>query len=475
MPTSRSTVFLAGALAVATALSLAVTAAPATATAPSAAPAVAPAAAPTLARTAVVGQPPRNLPIGQGTYFSFPNRTAGSRVNIRNRVLNTVMSTWGGRRTSIGQPVAGNGTIRMATWSFNDMTMARALVAARNRGVSVQVVAASTANLESASWTWLKRQLGAARYVPGHPETTESQSFARQCRGACRGRGGTPHSKYFLFDNVGSSHLRNIVVQTSMNLTTFAFQGQWNQAQAMRSAPVYSHYLGIFKQVRLGVPVSGAYRRWTAGNVTDMFFPRPGTSAASDPVMQALNRTRCLGAATGSGRTRIRVIQYAMYDTRGVWLAKKLRRLWNSGCDVAIIYSVSTRSVMGILRSRSGRGAIPVRQSVTTNRKGVIQKYNHSKWMSISGNWGGSRSARVSLSGSANWSNAAFGNDEQMQQINSSTATRAYEANFVSTWRQPTSHQPGYGVSSSVARMLPAGNQIPWGHGAYANLSPNGD
>ncbi len=240
-------------------------------------------------------------------------------------------------------------------------------------------------------------------------------------------------------------------------------------------AAVYDHYLEIFKQTRVGLPVRSAYRRYTSGNVIDMFFPRPGTGAASDPVMQMLNRTRCLGAATGSGRTRIRIIQYAIYDTRGVWLAKKLRQLWNSGCDVAIIYSVSSRPVMGILRSRSGRGAIPMRQSVTTNRRGVIQKYNHSKWMSIFGNWGGSRSPASRCRDRPTGATPAFGNDEQMQQINSSTDTRAYESNFVTTWRQPTSHAPGYGVSSSVARMLPAGNQIPWGHGVYANLSPNGD
>jgi hypothetical protein len=477
MPTPRSTALLAGALALATALSVAVTTAPATATATATAPAVRSASVqtPTVARTAVVGRPPKNYAMGPGTYFSFPNRSLASSVNIRNRVLNTVMSTWGGPRNSLRQPVAGNGTIRMATWSFTDMTMARALVAARNRGVSVQIMAASTATRESASWQWLKRQLGSARYVPGHPETTETQSFARQCLGACRGRGGTPHSKYFLFSNVGASHLRNIVVQTSMNLTTFAFQGQWNQARAMRNATVYNHFLGIFRQTRVGLPIRNAYRQYNSRNVVDLFFPRPGTGASSDPVMRMLNRTRCRGAATGSGRTRIRVIQYAIYDTRGVWLAKKLRGLWNSGCDVAMIYSVSSRPVMSILRNRSGRGAIPVRQSVTTNRSGVIQKYNHSKWMSISGYWGSSRSAHVALTGSANWSNASFSNDEQMQQITSSRDTRAYEANFTSTWRQPTSHAPGYGTSSSVARLQPAGNQIPWGQGAYANLSPNGD
>jgi len=202
MCTSRSTALLTGALAVATAFGLAVSAAPATAAAPAVT--LSSVQTPSLVSSAVIGTPPKNYAMGPGTYFSFPNRGTAASVNIRNRVLNTVMSTWGGPRDSLHQPLAGNGTIRMATWSFTDMTLARALVAARNRGVSVQIMAASTATRESASWQWLKRQLGSARYVPGHPETTETQSFARQCLGACRGRGGTPHSKYFLFNNVGA-------------------------------------------------------------------------------------------------------------------------------------------------------------------------------------------------------------------------------------------------------------------------------
>ena len=45
------------------------------------------------------------------------------------------------------RPCRSNGTIRIATWSFDDWDVAHALVAARKRGVSVQVVAAKTAQL----------------------------------------------------------------------------------------------------------------------------------------------------------------------------------------------------------------------------------------------------------------------------------------------------------------------------------------
>ena len=48
--------------------------------------------------------------------------------------------------------------------------------------------------------------------------------------------------------------------------------------------------------------------------------------------------------------------------------------------------------MLKILRSRSGRGAVPMKQNVIKNRRGEIVKYNHSKWLAISGFYGGNRS-----------------------------------------------------------------------------------
>ena len=426
-------------------------------------------------RAAVAGQPPRNYVIPAGTLFSFPNKGSGSKLAIRNRVLYTIQSVWGGPRDSHGLPLSTNGTIRLATWSFNDMAVAKALYAAHLRGVSVQIMAAASANRQYKPWQWLKKRLGGAFYRNGVAGSSDKVSFARECRGACRGRGGTPHSKYFLFDNVGSGHARHVVVQSSMNLTKFAYQGQWNQALTLVSQPLYNDFLAVFRETRLNRPQASPYRRYVTGSTTSMFFPRPSTSPAGDPVMQALNRTRCTGStAGGNGRTKIRIIQYAIYDNRGVWLSKKLRSLWQAGCDVAILYTVATRPVLDILRNHSGRGAIPMRQSVITNGKHEITKYNHSKWMTIAGNWGSSTAAFVTFAGSANWSNAAFSNDEQMQQVPGYSIARAHNANFNQTWVQRSSHTPGYGKKPQDARMVPASNSVPWGKGAFKYLTPEG-
>ncbi len=178
---------------------------------------------------------------------------------------------------------------------------------------------------------------------------------------------------------------------------------------------------------------------------------------ALDPVYQILNGVTCYGAtAGGTGQTRINVNQYAIYGERGEWLARKLRYLWEHKCSVSIIYSVSSRPVLSILRSHSGRGPIPMRQSVITDGYGTIVKYNHSKWMTIIGHWGTSPAAYVTFSGSANWANLALGGDEQMQRIVGRTEAVRYLRNFAATWRQGSSHMPGYGVLPKITgRVMP--------------------
>jgi hypothetical protein len=425
----------------------------------------------------VVGAPPRNYVVPPGSYFSFPNRSKKERMAIRDRVLFTIRSVWGGPRNSLGTPQPGNGTIRIATWSFDDWDVAKALAAAHKRGVSVQVVAARTANMDHPAWNWLRKRLGSNLYRPHYPVTASMYSFARQCRGACRGFGGTPHSKYFLFDNVGAAHLRKVVVQTSMNLTWMAYWGQWNEAQVAHSFRLYRDFDYVFRQTKNARPVPQPYHVASIYPYVNYFFPRPRAKAAQDPVIQNLNAVNCGGATVGngSGRTMIRIIQYAIYGDRGVWIAKKIRSLWEAGCDVAIIYAVTSRPVLDILRNSSRRGPVPMRQSVTKDAWGNIVKYNHSKWMTIAGHWGTSTAAYMTFDGSANWAPLAFGDDEQMQRILSRTVSLRHLAAFAKTWRQSTSRPPTTARMTSFGRTIGEGEPVEeeptFGQGVYRYLS----
>lgn len=471
MFTRRTVASIAGLVVVASSLSVATTSTSASAAA-STPGTVSPTAA-TLAVRAASGQPPRNYAVPSGARFAFPNRTKAEKLAIRSSVLLTVQSTWGGVLDRYRLPLTTNGQIRIATWSFKDMGIARALVAAKNRGVSVQVIAAEGRNQDNREWKYLKRNLGQNYYKPGVAGSSERISFARECRGACRGRGGTPHSKFFLFDNVGAAHARNIVMQSSANLTNFAYQGQWNFAQIVRSPYVYERFTRIYREMRLNTPNPAPYRTYPVGDVTNIFFPFPTANASTDPVMQMLNKVACTGVAGGNGRTRIRIINYSIYDTRGTWIAKKLRSLWQAGCDIKIIYSLTTRPVLGIIRNGSGRGAIPIKQSIVLNREREIVKYNHSKYMTIAGNYGGNPNAFVTLAGSSNWSNIGLTSDEQMMQTAGYGTARSFMLNFDTTWAQGTSRAPTF-APVAEQRGLPS-EQPAFGRGQLKYMNAYGD
>ena len=184
-----------------------------------------------------------------------------------------------------------------------------------------------------------------------------------------------------------------------------------------------------------------------------------------------LSRTSCTNAGVYNGRTHIRIIQYAIYQSRGELIAKKLRQLWNAGCDIQIIYSVTTRPVLSILRNHSGRGAIPMKESVIKNGQGQIVKYNHSKWMTIAGNYGGKPAQWKTISGSANWANLALTSDEQMQIVDGYSNARNYNGNFAATWAQRTSGPPTLAyIAEGRVTPLPE-NNIPWGKGVYKYMS----
>ena len=266
-------------------------------------------------------------------------------------------------------------------------------------------------------------------------------------------------------------------MQTSMNLTD-GLPGPVEPGAGDLTPRLYDEFLrDLPRDPRTGRPPVGPYRRYTSGNVTNIFFPRPATAAAR-PGDAGAEPDACTGStAGGNGSTHQDPDhQYAIYDTRGVWIAKKLRSLWNAGCDIMIIYSVTSRPVMAILRNGSGRGAIPMRQSVITNGKREIVKYNHSKWMTIAGQLGRLDRFVRDLLRLGQLEHLAFSSDEQMQQISAVHHRRAHMLNFNMTWAQKTSHAPGFGIKGSEGRVLPPGNSntIPWGKGIFKYLNPEG-
>ena len=105
-----------------------------------------------------------------------------------------------------------------------------------------------------------------------------------------------------------------------MNLTKFADTGQWNQAHGdPGTPPIYNRFLTIFQADPHGVPVGALPPLRTFGTSPTSSSPagcsgaeRPGDARAEPDPVHGLG-------CRHQRRTRVRVIQYAIYDTRGVW------------------------------------------------------------------------------------------------------------------------------------------------------------
>ena len=404
-------------------------------------------------------------PVGEGAYFSFPNTNSTDQMAIRNRVLDTIRSTNGLYCARIGDAEDGtpvyeprHGVIKITTWSYNDWGMTDALTAAKKRGVSVQVMAARSINVQSRYKPWMgktgvRAALGYYSGIVPSSLLNDEANWSHDCPGACRGSAGTPHSKFFLFQDVGTAHLHDVVMQTSMNLTAFAYKGQWNQAKVVYDAATYADFVSVFNQ--MARQERGGYARFDHADtgISNIFFPKTGTE---DPAMDFLDPS----AVDCTGRTPVRVINYAFYGPRGVRIANQLRGLWNNGCDVKVIYSLTSKSTLKVLRSRAGRGPIPVKQSVIKNKRGVIKKYNHSKWVGVGD--------RV-MAGSGNWSEASYRDDEQFQQFYGSAPF--FDA-FDKTWNQSSSRPPKGGRLGD--ELVDAPDVLRWGRGELKYLTPEG-
>ncbi|RLV48707.1 hypothetical protein D9V37_13340 [Nocardioides mangrovicus] len=386
-----------------------------------------------------------------GAIFNYPFSGKKNRYRIRTHVLKTIKS------------VPPGGQIRIAAYSVNDNTTVDALIAAKRRGVSVQVVVNShnvhgtEYHGSSPSFIRLMHTLGQRIHRKGVAD--DRVSFAKYCRKSCRGKGGNVHYKMFLFSSAGSKNLVTMV--GSPNLTTLAAQGQWNHLITYSGNPTtWAYYNTMFNEMKIDKPQPHPYRVYgpTQGVTPETwFFPRPGTQAGDDPLAVAMKKIQCTGVSSpygSGGRTVIRIGQYAWYGARGNWLAKDVRALWNQGCNIKLETAVLGPTARAILRNHSGRGAIPTRETGSWSKTtGRPLTYNHSKYMTVSGIYDG-QPQTITWVGTTNWSTLGFYSDD-MTQVWSSIDPIAndpypypgsmyadFVKNFNKIWRGPQTHLP---------------------------------
>jgi hypothetical protein len=403
--------------------------------------------------------PQRYVP-PQGAKFNHWN-IKRYRNTIRRHMLRTINSTPAGA------------SIRWMVFSFGDWKIEHALVRARKRGVSVQVLGNYKNRETWAPWRKLQAELGTAKSKAGR--NPERISWARQCKHSCRGWGGNLHVKLYLFSQVATA--TNVTMYGSWNPTWVANQRQWNHLDTRLDPATYQQYLTIFHQAKKDKPYG--YAHWFSGGMEHMVFPRPSTKASSDPLNTELGKISCVTPPDSTGATHRTVIRIGMYvfgGSRGTWMARTIRSLWNRGCDVAIVYGFASDRALSILYSKSGRGRIPMKQAMKVEN-GKPYRYLHDKYVAVRGMYDG-QNVNVAWSGSTNFSNLGFHADDLTVRTISPMSiapavVQAYFDDFRITWRGPNVHRPhGGGAAAPEQRgTLPSQKlRAPLGQGYYSEL-----
>ncbi|UNZ19355.1 phospholipase D-like domain-containing protein [Streptomyces sp. 891-h] len=378
------------------------------------APSPATAAAPAMAASPMAASP------GTGPVFNLPNGTPAQQRAIRSDLLARVKAA------------APRSTIKVALYHFWDAEVARALARAHTsakRRVNVQVMldeSSVSAMPSSTSYAILRKALGTNR---------AKRSFVGLCpKGkSCLGDPGAgpsiAHNKFWLFSRTG--RLRNVVVQTSSNLSSGSYTKFWNDAMVVSQARTHTAYSRYFDKLAAADWRAWRYTRAGAGPYTGYFFPRPG---GGDTVTAILDNVTCRWKdALGSHRTSVRLAMFKLTRQR---VADKLAALHRQGCAVDIVYaqtdSEDSTGSPGTWEALHAPGGPAVRclHYDDDGDSRTSREVLHSKTLMISGRYAGARN-NVVWTGSHNYSGPALTrNDEALLKIDDSAVHDAYVRHF---------------------------------------------
>ncbi|MDN5894629.1 MAG: phospholipase D-like domain-containing protein [Nocardioides sp.] len=348
--------------------------------------------------------------------------------------------------------------IRIAVWNFDDRATKDALIRAIQRGVRVQLIVSYGANTDD--FQAVKRAIKRRKH-----KWAGKRSLARRCVGSCRqkGKGGIMHAKFLSFSKVGG-RAKHVTMFGSINLTYAAGVNQWNDLVTVRKPLVYRHYVRMFNRFRRDRVDRPLYRQFsTRGNdIRSSFFP--ANEIKYNPILKEFRKVKCRGAAKGYGngnrRTKIRIAIAGWFDVYGARIAQQVRRLWDRGCDVKIVNTLTGRGINKALRNPRGRGPVPTREVTTDpNGDGIPDKYLHLKFFTIDGVYRNNPRSRVLFTGSGNWTERARRSDEVLVRMKWKKWARYY-GNYVDRlYASPWAH--GRQITPATMRAAePAGRSV---------------
>ncbi len=253
------------------------------------------------------------------------------------------------------------------------------------------------------------------------------QSYVTQCKGACRGRKGSMHAKFYAFSKSGSHN--NVVIISSSNLNAGGALKGWNDGYTMKEVPnTFAMYEQVHDEMGRDRPVANAYRTVTEGPYTSRVFPMDTGNRANDPAFADLNKVRCRSAF---GKTKLFISMFYWQGTRGGYMADRVLKMARNGCQVSIIMGAPSREIAKRLRTAARAGKIRLWDSRVFNKRRELIVRTHHKYTLIRGTYDGDNSTHLVMTGSANWGHGSLNkSDDNTLNIELASAYNQYLRNW---------------------------------------------
>lgn len=422
--------------------------------------------------TAGLASAPAEATVGvsTGAVFNNPQGSAQQRDQIVSRAVDLIAGAGAGSR------------VRMSMFYADDRRIPDALVAAKKRGVAVQVILDSkgTSKKKSADADLSPYQVYSQILVPGLGTDRKASSWVMACgvgRGCISDRWlphkpakpptdpdqGSPkgyvaainHNKYLLFESTHGTS--DVVFQSSANLHPGrdGLRG-WNNAMIVAgNTGLYQAYDTYFDHQVSNRDKAGAYgqdyydkgqppAQYGAAKV--FFYPRhesngkPYDDQNTDTVHTILHNTTCKGNTKVGNDKHETIIRVGTNIFSRPYLAKELGQKAAEGCQVDVVENYNKGSklekdTMQALLHPSAKGEhVPhVRYFC-----GSDSTWIHSKELMIEGTYYGQKDRKIVWAGSTNLSgNSLRQSDETMLQLENADVYQAYLGNFAAMWKQP--------------------------------------
>jgi phosphatidylserine/phosphatidylglycerophosphate/cardiolipin synthase-like enzyme len=377
-----------------------------------------------------------------GAYFNNPRGSWNSRLRIERQVVHAINNTKKGA------------IIRIALYSFDRIPVAKRLLAARDRGVHVQLLLND--HQDTRAMKMLRARLGT---------NVKKKDFIYKCHSGCRtdGRKRLLHTKFYTFTKAGGS--KWALFFGSANLTMNAARHQWNDLFLMDGdKELFAQYVALFDDMKkdyekaqppfppfCGIPANGVACDDAVDFGTTVTFPKL-VGPKNDPIVAILDRVQCITVAADGRRirTKLAVNMHTIRGHRGNYLADAYRRKFAEGCQARFSFGLVGARTKGHLGAKTVRGRLPLRSTgfdynpdnnddVKNNPDDkldlTLDYYSHQKILIIQGNYAGNPNAQLVFTGSSNWGALGSVNDEILVGIQGKKVARQYLKQFNFEWR----------------------------------------